>query len=703
MRTRFLAPVLILLAPAITADEGMWTYNNFPSDKVKAAYGFEPTSPWLENVRLSSLRIASGCSSSVVSPEGLVLTNHHCARRCIENLSGLLKKDFSHSGFTAKTTAQEVRCPNFELNQLVEITDVTSKVAAATAGVDVAKYSAAVTKASAAIEKECANDKSVRCEVVSLYRGGAYDLYKYNRFDDIRLVLAPEESIAFFGGDPDNFTFPRWDLDFTLLRIYGPDGKPAKTPHYLPWAMKAATPGDLTFVAGNPGSTSRGVTTAQLDDDRDGRLPDALLRWAELRGILTEYQMRGAEQKRHSGDMLFGVENSFKGYTGRREALLDTGFVNKLRSNESDFRAKVKANPELEKAYGGVWADVDKLVEKQAALRSEYDALEKGFSNSRLFTIARHVLRWSDERNKPTGDRLKEYSDARLPQLKAELLSNAPVYDELEITNLTFSLDKLRRALGPDDARVKRIFGKKSSREIAVAAVKGTRLKDLKTDKYGNAIGGFRDEVFNSGINAARPSQDSMIAFARSFDPDARAIREQMEKEVQGPLAKDYAKLSKARIALYGKSYPDATFSPRLSYGSVKGYTDSKGKEVAPFTFIGGAFERATGNPPFDLPKSWIAAETRLNKSVPFNFVTTNDIIGGNSGSPVINKNGELVGLVFDGNIDAFGGEYLYDGTRNRTVAVANAAIIESLEKIYGGQRIVNELRAGASARATAP
>ncbi|MER2564167.1 MAG: S46 family peptidase [Myxococcaceae bacterium] len=703
MKLRIAALTSLVLATPALADEGMWTFNNFPSAEVKKKYGFEPTKEWLDQVRLASVRIAGGCSASLVSADGLVMTNHHCARTCIENLSGLQKKDFNRDGFFAKTLADEPKCPAMEMNQLVEITDVTKRVQDATKSVAVDKFADAQKTEIAKIEKECATSDEFRCDVVTLYRGGKYDLYKYRRFQDVRLVMAPEDQIAFFGGDPDNFMFPRYDLDMTFVRIYGTDGKPLKNDTYFKWSAGGAKEGDLTFVSGNPGGTSRGLTVAQLEDDRDYRLPQRLFRLSEIRGLITEYQNRGPEQKRHSNDTLFGVENAFKALKGRHGALADSGFYGKLKANEDDFRKKVNANPKLKKEFGAVWDEIATVTKKANAMRKEYGALEGG-PYSDLFGKARTLVRYAEESAKPNGERLKEFTDSRLPQLKAQMLSNAPVYKELEIAKLTWSLTKIREDLSPDHPVVKKMLGQKSPAEVAKALIDGTKLdllaapepgKDPKTGKPMAATPDTfsRTALFNGGKAVIDASKDPMIEFARSFDAEARALRTKFENEVEGPLKKQQELLAKARFAVYGQSiYPDATFTLRLSYGAVKGYQED-GRTVKPLTTMAGAFERHTGADPFALPKTWLAAKSKLALDTPFNMATTNDIIGGNSGSPMVNKDREVVGLIFDGNIQSLGGDYGFDETQNRAVAVHSAAILEALEKIYGAQRIVDELK----------
>jgi hypothetical protein len=673
------------------ADEGMWTYNNFPSATVQAKYGFAPDAAWLDRLRLASVRIAGGCSASIVSASGLVMTNHHCARNCIDTLSGLRKKDYNRDGFYARSPADEVHCAGMEVNQLVEISDVTQRVQLATQGIAPEKFADARKVAIAEIEVQCAGSDEWRCEVVNLFQGGRYDLYRYRRLQDVRLVFSPEEAIAFFGGDPDNFMFPRYDLDVSFLRIYGRDGKPLQTDDHLAWSDGTMREGDLCFVSGNPGGTSRGRTMAQINDEREYVLPWMMARASEMRGYLTGYQHRGIEQQRHSSDQLFGTENWLKSLKGQQAALADAAFFEQLAKNERDFRARVAADPELQRLYGGAWQRIGALVEQERAWRKEYTVLEWGL-DSQLFRTARRLLRYGDEVGKPNGERLREYADARLPQLKQSVLAKRPVYRELEVATLTWSLTKLREELGPDHPVVKKVLGRRSPAQVAVVAVQGSKLDDITVDRAGRPTGGYRKLLFDGGKAAIDASRDPMILLARSFDADARAIRKKMETAVEGPLLQQQELLARARFAVYGRdSYPDATFTLRLSYGTVKGYLEN-GAAVAPFTTMAGAFERHTGAEPFALPRSWLAARTKLATGVPMNFVTDNDIIGGNSGSPVVNRAGEVVGLVFDGNIQSLGGEYGFDAAVNRTVAVHSAALIEALDKVYGAQRLVQEL-----------
>jgi hypothetical protein len=527
--------------------------------------------------------------------------------------------------------------------------------------------------------------------VVTLYQGGKYNLYKYRRFQDVRLVFAPEHAIAFFGGDPDNFEFPRYDLDLSFLRVYDgakPVSKPVKTEHYFKWSQSGVKEGDLTFVSGHPGGTSRGLTVAELEYRRDVMLPRLIATYAELRGMLAEFQNRGPEQKRISNNMLFGVENMLKVMKGRQEALVNKEFFAQKVAVEQELRKKVESDPEMKKKYGAAWEEIARAQAHLANIRKDLAYMEQGSGfSSQLFSIARHLVRASEELPRENPQRLREYTDAALPQLKAQLLSKAPIYPELEIARLTFSLTKLREELGAAHPFVKKVLGKESPRTLATRVIKGSKLADPKV----------REALFKGGKAAIAASKDPMIQLAALVDPDARSIRKEYEEQVEAVIRKNGELVAKAKFDVYGTGiYPDATFSLRLSYGAVKGYLED-GKQVQPLTVMGGAYERHTGEEPFALPASWLKSQKVLNLGTPMNFVSTNDIIGGNSGSPVINKDAEVVGLIFDGNIQSLGGDYGFDESVNRAVSVHSEAIIEALTKVYGTTRILEELRPGST------
>ncbi|HZZ85076.1 MAG TPA: S46 family peptidase [Anaeromyxobacteraceae bacterium] len=684
MRTLAALTALALAPFAARADVGMWTFDNFPSQKVEQAYGFKPSPEWLRHVQLSSARLAGGCSGSFVSPEGLVMTNHHCAHGCIEQLS-TGQRDFVKSGFQAKTLQEEVKCPEIEVNQLVGITDVTAEITKATAGLEGQKYFEAQKGAMARLEKACQTSDALRCEVVTLYHGGIYDLYKYRRFQDVRLVFAPEFAIAFFGGDPDNFMFPRYDLDVSFLRVYE-DGKPAQMKDWFKWSPAGAREGELTFVSGHPGGTSRQLTISELEYQRDVALPERLFSLSELRGQLTQYQKRGAEEARHSNALLFYVENGVKALKGRFEALVAKDLFQSKVKDEEALKARLARDPEKARKYLPAF---DAVARSQATLKEIRKPLryveQGGGFQGELFHHARALVRGGDERLKPNEKRLREYRDSALPAVTQALFSTAPIYPELEIFQLTFSLTKLRENLGADDPFVKKVLGKKSPEDLATELVKGTKLADPA----------LRRQLWEGGKAAVDASRDPLIELARFVDPDGRAIRKKYEDEVEAVQRKNDELVAKARFEIEGTStYPDATFTLRLSYGTVKGYQEN-GRYVKPITTFAGAFERATGRDPFALPKSWLDAEKRLNFATPFDMATTNDIIGGNSGSPVIDRDARIVGLIFDGNIQSLGGDYGFDASVNRAVAVHSSALLEALERVYGADRISKELKGG--------
>ncbi|WP_299688643.1 S46 family peptidase [Hydrocarboniphaga sp.] len=667
------------------AAEGMWTMDRLPLKAMRAKYGFAPDQAWINHSQRSSLRLAGGCSGSFVSPDGLVMTNHHCVRECVQQLS-TATKDYVEEGFYAKTGKDEVMCPTIELNRLDAISDITARVKKATAGLSGAAFSKAQKAESSKIEAECVGDDEARtrCDVVELYHGGVYDLYRYHRYQDARLVFAPEESIAFFGGDPDNFNFPRYDLDIGLLRAYE-DGKPAKVDDYFPFSANGAEAGEMTFTLGHPGRTQRLLTVAQLDRARDADLIPRLLSLSEIRGTLNQYATESAEAARTSKTQRFGVENSLKALGGQLEALLDPAIFAMKRAQEAELRAYVRQNPKRQAEYGSAWDEIAAAQQTYRTFETPYKLIENGGGlMSDYFRMARMLVRGAAERAKPNGERLREYTDAALPTMTQKLFSSAPIYPELENVTLAYSLTRMRATLGADDAFVHELLGKLAPEAMAKNRIAGTRLGDPAV----------RKALWDGGQAAIDASTDPFILLARQVDPRARELRKRYEDEVEAVEQKNTEKLAQARLAKYGTGvYPDATFTLRLSYGEVKGW-DEKGKPVPPFTNIAGAFDRATDFDPFKLPASWTTAKDQLDGEQRFDFVTDNDIIGGNSGSPMINRKGEVVGLVFDGNIRSLGGAYWFDEAHNRTVAVHSGAILEALKKVYGASRIADEIAA---------
>ncbi len=687
---RLLAALLFcsfaLSSAPVRADEGMWTFDNFPAAKVAKTYGFTPSRTFLDHVEKSSLRIAGGCSASFISPHGLVMTNHHCVVGCVGQLS-TPEKNYVEAGFSAKTADGEIKCPGFELDQLSAIEDVTKTVRAATAGKSGRALIDALQAVEAKLTSGCGTTEALRCDVVSLYHGGIYKLYHYARFDDVRLVFAPEYSVAQFGGDPDNFNFPRYDFDIGIVRAYV-DGKPASTPDYLHWSAAGTKAGDLVFVSGNPGSTQRLLTNAQLAYIRDIADPHALPQLAEYRGILEQYQTEGPEQLRQTKETLFYLENSYKAITGQEQALLDPAFFARKVAEERALRAAVAKNPALEKSVGGDWDALAAVQKRKAELANRYAYIAQGIRYSSLFGYARSLVRYPVEKAKPDGERLPEFSQANLVTFEKRLEYPVPYYPGPEELALNFWAKKMREDLGTDDPFVKQVLGTKSPAVWAHDLVAGSKLGDAAV----------RRALFDGGQAAIDASQDPMIRLAASIDAQSRAERKIYEDEVSAPETRLGEAIARARFAIFGTSVdPDATFTARLSYGTVKGFTDAGGKPVAPYTTIVGIFNRATGSEPYALPASWLAAKPELDLATPMNLSTTNDIIGGNSGSPLIDKNGDVVGLIFDGNIFSLGGAYGYDASVNRAVAVHSRALLTALTKVYHADRIVTEIDAPAA------
>jgi hypothetical protein len=671
---------LAIAAPAL-ADEGMWTYDNFPTAKMKAKYGWAPDAAWLEHARLASIRLTLGCSASLVSSDGLVMTNHHCARECVSQL-GDAKHDYVANGFYAASPAQEKKCPAMEANQLVKITDVTKQVEAATAGKSDRAFHEAERAAKAQIESACGTASDVRCQVVTLYEGGVYDLYKYKRYQDLRVVFVPEESVAFFGGDPDNFTFPRYDLDTAFVRIYD-NGKPLHTDTFLKFAVKGVKDGDIALTSGNPGSTQRDDTLAEIEFQRDAAQPFTLGLFSELRGVLNEYGTKGPEQARTSKTLLFDIENSLKATKGLQLALVEGTLVADKARTESDFRKRIAADPKLAATYGGAWPAVAAAVAHRKNIFVRNALLER-FPPlfSPLLDHAMNLNRYAAEAGKPDGQRLEEYTDANFPALRQEIVSPAPIHAELEKTVLAWWLTKVREYLGTGDADVRTLLGKRSPEEIANSIVAGTKLNRAA----------LRARLLAGGAASINAYHDPLMDFARMLDAPARAVRTDNDDNVRAVITKNSALIARARFALEGTgAYPDATFTLRLSYGAVAGYPEN-GHTVAPTTNFAGAYAHATGRDPFMLPPRWISAEKFVDPNAQLNFVSTNDIIGGNSGSPVIGRNGEVIGLIFDGNIHSLGGDFGYDGSVNRAVSVDVTGITEALKKIYHADRLVQEL-----------
>lgn len=682
-RAFLLVSSLCTSLPTIAA-EGMWTLDNLPYADLEKLYNFKPSDEWLDKSMHSAVRLAGGCSGSFVSPNGLVLTNHHCVISCVEDLSSPTQ-DFMKNGFLAKSNSEEKQCPGVEVNRLEQTKNVTERMQKALSGLNGKAFSEAKKAAQSAIEKECVGDAGDkrRCDIVELYGGGQYFVYQYSRFQDVRLVFTPEYASGFFGGDPDNFNFPRYNLDMALLRVYE-EGKPIANANWFPINPKGAKENELVMTLGHPGSTQRLLTMAELETQRDLVLPFRLLFAAEYRGLLLQYSNQGDEQARVAQTELTMVENGLKARTGMFQALLSRDVMQQKREQERTFRNWVESDTARAKTYGTPWQT---LIETQTTFRNlyvDYMMLELGLgAMSQQVTWARTLVRGAEERNKPDAKRLREFSNASLPAVQAGLLADSPLYKDFEAMKLAWSLSKLREKLGVDNPVVKHILGKESPESLAKRVVSQSKLGDVSV----------RKQLWEGGADAIAKSDDPAIALAKLIDTYARKVRMDYDQNIE-PIQKAAAsQLALARFAYKGTQvYPDATFSLRLSHGVIRGW-EEKGKAITPFTTLAGLFDRATGYDPFKLADSWGIAQKNIDKKARFNQVSTNDIIGGNSGSPLINAKGELVGLVFDGNINSLGGAYFFDESVNRTVSVHPAAMAEALKKVYKADLLVKELK----------
>jgi hypothetical protein len=672
------AALCLVSSPAF-ADEGMWTFDNFPIAAVNAKYGTAIDQAWLDHVRGAAVRLSSGCSASVVSGQALVLTNNHCVAECAQNLSTKTTDYFTH-GYTAKTRSEERKCAGMQAEILASISDVTPQMQAAGNGLAGEALIKARNAASSTIEKQgCADDPKFRCQVVDLYHGGQYKLYKYRKYSDVRLIFSPGVQAAFFGGDPDNFNFPRYDLDSAFVRLYE-DGKPVATPDHLKWNASAPSAGEPVFVAGNPGGTDRQLTTAQLATQRDLQIPMTLVQFSELRGRLTRFSEESAENKRIAQDLLFGLENSYKVYFGRLFALNGGDLMRQKAADQAALAAKVPTLG-LGADFGDPWATIASAQDDYRALYLPYRLVEGGPIGSDLFGYAKALVRAAAERDKPSAERLPGYADSQLPLLEKQVLDAKPVEPRLEQQTLEFWLAKVREYLTADSDYTKLLLGRDSPEGLSAALAKS---------KLGDPA--VRKALWDGGAAAIKASNDPMIRFMLKVDPEGRKLRSQWDNRVTGPISAASEKIAKARFAAYGdKVYPDATFTLRLSYGKIEGWTYN-GTTVPPFTYFKGLYERATGQPPFDLDPRWIAAKGRLNPDTVFDISSSNDIIGGNSGSPLINAKGEVIGAIFDGNIHSLGGNYGYDPALNRAVSVSTAAVSEALRKVYGADALADEL-----------
>ncbi len=690
---RLLGLTLLTLATAMTppdraaADEGLWLFNRPPVELLKKKYGFEKDRAWYEHLQKSAVRFNAGGSGSFISADGLVMTNHHVGLGALQKLSKK-GKDYVKEGFHARTLDKEFQSVDEELNVLMEIIDVTDKVkAAVTDKMTPEQAFEARRGAIAKIEEESFKQTGLRSDVVRLYQGGQYHLYRYKRYTDVRLVFAPEQQVAFFGGDPDNFAYPRYDLDMCFFRVYE-NGKPAKIENYLKWSKAGAQDDELVFVAGHPGHTDRLNTVADLEYNRDVRYPFGLQRLNRLEVMLSIYSLRGAEYERKAKDLLFSVANSRKAYYWGLEGLQSAAIMKKKKAEEKALRDAVAADPKL-KDLAGAWDTIAKLQKIRAAVARRYNMLEAGMGfNSNLFGYARTLVRAAEEFAKDNEKRLEEYVESGKPSLELRLFSRRPLDKDFETAKLGDSLGWLVEQLGAKDPLVQKVLAGKPPHVRAAELIEGTTLFDVAA----------RKKLYEGKKPAVDASKDPMILLARLVDPEARKVRQVLESQYQEPNEQAYDKIATAKFAVEGtNTYPDATFTLRLSFGQVKGYEEN-GRHIPYTTTFAGLYEKAESEKdryPFDLPPRWHERKGKLNLQTPFNFVCTADIIGGNSGSPVVNRDAEVVGLIFDGNIQSLVWDFVYTDKQARSVAVASPAIPEALRAIYGAGDLADEIVAG--------
>jgi len=667
----------LLVPNSAAADEGMWLFNALPKEYLKQKYGIEVTDEWADHLMKSCVRFNVGGSASFISSNGLVLTNHHVGSDTLFKLS-TPERDILKNGYLARTLAEELKAPDLELNQLVEIRDVTAEVnAAVAADLTPEKAVAARRAVIAKIQQEASDKTGLRCDVITLYGGGRYHLYQFKKYTDVRLVWAPEAGIAFFGGDADNFEYPRFNLDACIFRVYEND-QPAKIEHFLKWSPNGPGEDEITFVAGNPGRTSRILTVDALKFQRDLRIPFVLNSLCRREIALQQFGLGGPEAARRAKDELFGVQNSRKVYFGRVNGLQDPSIFAAKQAAEDALLAKVKADPKLASS-AAAWDRIADIQKRRAAI------LGKGVTiTSRLFEIAETIVQMVEEDQKPSAERLPEYTDAGRASLEQQLYSTAPIYPDLDQMLLADSMTRMVEIRGADDPVCVAMLKGKSPNDRAAELISGTSLMDVDA----------RKALVKSGLGGVASSTDPLVAFIRQLDPEIRRFRK-LTDELDELEKQSYAQVSNAIFATQGTStYPDATFSLRLSFGPVKGYEED-GKKVPAWTDFGGAFTHELahkGQENYDLPPSWHAAKDKLNLSTPFNFVSTADIIGGNSGSPVVNKNLELVGLIFDGNIQSLTGDFVYSDTQSRSVSVHSSAIRDALRYVYGAEALADQL-----------
>ena len=684
---KWILPLALLLltgAATVRAEEGMWTFDNFPIARANQTLGTRIDQAWLDRVRLSSVRFG-GCSAGIVSPDGLVLTNNHCVATCVANLS-TPARNYADTGFTPARREDEPKCPGALAEVLLSISDVTTRMRGAGTGLTGQAFTAARDAEAVRIESEtCGADSTRRCTVVSLYRGGQFKLYVYRLYSDVRLAFAPEDRAATFGGDPDNFSFPRFAVDAAFIRLYE-NNRPVSTPTHFKWNAATPTDGEPVFVSGSPGATQRLLTQDQLMTVRDIVLPIDQLMLSELRGRLLQFSAQGKDEAFIAMDTIVGLENTYKRALGRMRALVDADFMARRAKQEAEFRQRLAADAALSRRLGDPWADLAALQPKQRELYPAYLLLDgRAGGTSTLFGWAMTIVRGAQERAKPSDQRLPEYADSRLAGVQARLFAERPVYRALDQLLVEWWLSKTREWLTTDDPRVKTLLGKESPEGLAQRIIQQTTIDSVAT----------RRALWQGGLAAVQSSTDPLIRYVLSIQEPTRAVRREWEETVQAPTDRASERLADARFAVYGDTvYPDATGTLRLTYGRIEG-SNVPGQRFAPFTTFGGLWDRATGAPPFDVAPKLLAAKARIDPSAVLDMTVSSDTIGGSSGSPAINAAGEIIGANFDSTVLTQRNAYGYDRDVNRSIIVTAAAVTTALREVYRMNGLLGELGVG--------
>jgi hypothetical protein len=680
LRPAIIAAAALSLAASAAAEEGMWTFDNIPTARMRQEIGWAPDQAWLDRVMAGAARLQNGCSASIVSESGLVLTNQHCVVGCVRNLS-TAENNYVDNGFVTNRREDELRCQGMAVQVLTGISDVTADINRATAGAGAEGFSRARDAEIARLEGECTSGAN-KCEVVTLYQGGRYNLYRYRRYDDVRLAFAPENSMVQFGGNLTDFEFPIHCIDFALIRLYE-NGAPAPTPTRLHMRFTPLAENEQVMIAGNPGSTSRLRTVAELAFARDYDLPWQLTNISEHRGRFEAYSDIGPDQARSATSLLRGTENGFKGLYGRRLALVSAEGFARITAGENDLRQRINRNSRLRRDVGDAYGEIERAETAYRGFYFAYRYLEGGPFGSSLFGYARDLVRAADERAKPDSERLPRYTDARIATVEQSIRATTPVDPALEEIVLSVWLTRLQTYMTINDPNTNLVLQRQNPDALARALAQ-SRLSDPA----------FRAQLWEGGAAAIAASDDPMIQFIRRWDGAARAVRTRYQTEVEGPVTRAHERIARARFQLFGEEqYPDATFSLRLSYGRVAGLTEPGGRQVTPITHVSDLYASA-GAPPFEPSARWRDAQSRIDQNAILTVATTNDIIGGNSGSPLLDREGRVVGAVFDGNLHSLAGDYFYDGTLNRAVAVAATGMQAALRDVYRADALLAELSA---------